>query len=107
MQLLEDLTLKALLEGASAPDSPLGRALGTAMTAGADQTFRDVVREAINRRDAIIRWRVRTGSVEAAIAGLARALGIEPEETLESVEAQFFTGSLIPALEWPAIAAVF
>ena len=29
MQLLEDLTLAALLEGASAPDSPLGRALGT------------------------------------------------------------------------------
>src|SRR5271167_2037952 len=57
MQLLEDLTLAALLEGASAPDSPLGRALGIAMTAGADQTFRDVVREAINRRDAFINWR--------------------------------------------------
>jgi ATP-dependent helicase/nuclease subunit A len=105
MQLLEELTLAALLEGASAPDSALGRALGTAMTAGADQTFRDVVREAINRRDAIIRWRVGAGSVEEAIAGLSRALGIEPEETLESVEAQFFSGSLIPLLEWPAIAA--
>ena len=29
------------------PDSPLNRALITAMTAAADQTFRDVVREAI------------------------------------------------------------
>ncbi len=106
MQLLEELTLAALLEGASAPDSLLGRALGTAMTAGADQTFRDVVREAINRRDAIISWRMRAGSVEEAIAGLSRALGIAPEETLESVEALFFTGSLIPLLEWPAIAAV-
>ena len=106
MQLLEELTLAALLEGASASDSLLGRALGTAMTAGADQTFRDVVREAINRRDAIISWRMRAGSVEAAIAGLSRALGIAPEETLESVEALFFAGSLIPPLEWPAIAAV-
>ena len=106
MQLLEELTLAALLEGASAPDSLLGRALGTAMTAGADQTFRDVVREAINRRDAIISWRMRAGSVEEAIAGLSRALGVAPEETLESVEALFFTGSLIPPLEWPAIAAV-
>jgi ATP-dependent helicase/nuclease subunit A len=106
MQLLEELTLAALLEGASAPDSLLGRALGTAMTAGADQTFRDVVREAINRRDAIISWRMRAGSVEEAIAGLSRALGIAPEETLESVEALFFAGSLIPPLEWPAIAAV-
>jgi ATP-dependent helicase/nuclease subunit A len=106
VQLLEDLTLKALLEGAAAPESALGRALGTAMTAGADQTFRDVVREAINRRDAIMRWRARAGSVAAAIAGLSRALGIAPEETLDSVEAQFFAGSLIAETDWPSIAAV-
>ncbi|MGO9630724.1 MAG: double-strand break repair helicase AddA [Xanthobacteraceae bacterium] len=105
MQLLEDLTLAALLEGAAAPESALGRALGTAMAAGADQTFRDVVREAINRRDAFINWRIRAGSVEAAIAGLAHALGIAPDDTLESVEAEFFTESLIAESEWPAIAA--
>jgi ATP-dependent helicase/nuclease subunit A len=104
-QLLEDLTLKSLLEGASDPDSPLGRALGTAQMVAADQTFRDVVREAINRRDAMIRWRMRAGSIEAAIAGLSRALGIEPEETLDGVEARFFTEALIPSSEWPAIAA--
>src|SRR6202048_737968 len=46
-QLLEQLTLAALLEGASTPQSPLAAALATAMTAGADQTFRDVVREAL------------------------------------------------------------
>jgi ATP-dependent helicase/nuclease subunit A len=105
MQLLEDLTLAALLEGASAPNSPLARALATAMTAGADQTFRDVVREAIGRRDAFISWRLRAGSVDAAIAGLSQALGIAPEETLEGVEAQFFSAALISAAEWPAIAA--
>jgi ATP-dependent helicase/nuclease subunit A len=104
-QLLEQLTLNALLEGASAFDSALGRALGSAMTAGADQTFRDVVREAINRRDAIIGWREKAGSVEAAIADLSLALGVEPQENLESIEAELFTDSLIPSSEWPAIAA--
>ncbi len=104
-QLLEQLTLAALLEGASAPDGPLGRALMTAMTAGADQTFRDVVRETIGRRDTIIRWRMQAGSVEQAIADLSRALGVEPQETLDSIEAEFFTGALIPLSEWPAIAA--
>jgi ATP-dependent helicase/nuclease subunit A len=104
-QLLEQLTLNALLEGAAAPDSALGRALGTAMTAGADQTFRDVVREAINRRDAMIRWRAKAGSVEAAITGLSRSLGVEPQESLDSIEAEFLTGSLIAPAEWPAIAA--
>src|ERR1700722_8292340 len=105
MQLLEDLTLAALLEGASTPQSPLAAALATAMTAGADQTFRDVVREAIGRRDVFIDWRIRAGSVAEAVAGLSRTLGIAPEDTLESVEAEFFTGSLIPETEWPAIAA--
>ena len=99
------MTLAALLEGASAPDSALGRALGTAMTAGADQTFRDVVREAIGRRDAIIGWRNDAGSVEEAIADLSRALGVEPQETLDSIEAEFLTDSLLSASEWPAIAA--
>ena len=63
VQLLEQLTLAVLLEGAAAPDGALGRALGIAMTAGADQTFRDLVREAIGRRDAIGAWLMSTGGV--------------------------------------------
>src|SRR5271156_2368748 len=55
-QLLEQLTLRVLLDGAREPDSPLGRALDIAMTAAADQTFRDVVRDAIGQRDTIGRW---------------------------------------------------
>src|SRR5579862_4281865 len=77
-QLLERLTLAVLLEGATAAESPLGRALGIAMTAGADQTFRDVVREAIGRRDVIERWLGSAGGLDAAIAALSRALGLEP-----------------------------
>ncbi len=104
-ELLEQLTLAALLEGAAAPDSPLGRALSTAMTAGADQTFRDMVREAIGRRDAMIRWRANAGSVDAAVASLSRSLGVEPQESLDSIEAEFLNGSFIAPSAWPAIAA--
>ncbi len=104
-QLLEQLTLAALLEGAAAPEGPLGRALSIAMTAGADQTFRDVVREAIGRRDAFIRWRLRAGGVEQAVADLSRTLGVAPHDDLDCIEAEFFTGALIPPAEWPAIAA--
>ena len=81
VELLEELTLAALLEGAAEPDSALGRALGIAMTAGADQTFRDVVREAIGRRDAFIRWRGNAGSVDAAIDGLSRTLWVSIRRT--------------------------
>ena len=103
-QLLERLTLAVLLEGAAAAESPLGRALGIAMTAGADQTFRDVVREAIGRRDVIDRWLGSAGGLDAAISSLSRGLGLEPGADMDSVEAEFFAGALIAPPEWPVLA---
>ncbi|HMK70317.1 MAG TPA: double-strand break repair helicase AddA [Xanthobacteraceae bacterium] len=104
-QLLEQLTLDVLLEGASNPDGTLARSLGIAMTTAADQTFRDVVREAIGRRDAIGRWVMREGGVGEAIAALARALGVDPDEDRDSIEEEFFVGSLIAPSDWPTLAA--
>src|ERR1700726_422552 len=71
-QLLERLTLGVLLDGASNPDGALGRALAAAMIAAADQTFRDVVREAIGQRDSIARW-VDNSDLDAAIGRLSKA----------------------------------
>src|SRR5271168_3494676 len=93
--LLEQLTLAVLLDGAAAPDGRLGRALAAAMTAAADQTFRDVVREAIGRHDALSRWVLQAGSVEAAIDALSRALGVGPSESRQSIEDEVFAGSAI------------
>ena len=90
-QLLEQITLHVLLDGARDPQSPLGRALAVAMTAAADQTFREVIRTAIGRHDTIARWVMQEGDVETAIAALSRALGIEPATSRESVEDEFFT----------------
>ena len=104
-QLLEQITLHVLLDGARDPQSPLGRALAVAMTAAADQTFREVIRTAIGRHDTIARWVMQEGDVETAIAALSRALGIEPATSRESVEDEFFTESAIAPAEWAAIAA--
>jgi ATP-dependent helicase/nuclease subunit A len=103
-QLLERLTLGVLLDGAAAPDSALARALTIAMTAAADQTFRDVVREAIGHRDAIEHWVNGAGSVQGAIASLSKELGIDPSDTLDAIEAAYFDGAIIASEEWPAIA---
>ncbi|MGH6673932.1 MAG: double-strand break repair helicase AddA [Xanthobacteraceae bacterium] len=105
-QLLEKLTLAVLLDGAAAPDSDLGRALAFAMTAAADQTFRDVIREAIGRHDAITRWVESAGSVTAAIAGLSTRLGVDPADELEKIEAEYLSGEAIAPTEWPALAAI-
>ncbi|HEY2531528.1 MAG TPA: double-strand break repair helicase AddA [Xanthobacteraceae bacterium] len=104
-QLLEQLTLAVLLEGAAAPDSALGRALAAAMTAAADQTFRDVVREAIGRRDALNRWVTAADGIGEAIAALSHALAIDPSESRASIEAKVFAGSAIAPAEWNALAA--
>ena len=104
-QLLERLTLQVLLDGARAPDGPLGRALAVAMTAAADQTFRDVVRGAIGRRDAVARWVMTAGDIDSAIAELSRGLGVDPAESRDSIEDEFFAGSPIRPDEWTAIAA--
>jgi len=102
-QLLEQLTLHVLLDGARDPESPLGRALAVAMTAAADVTFREVVRSAIGRRDAVTRWVMKAGDITAAIAALSRALGIDPSASRADIEDEFFDDSPIAPGEWNAV----
>ncbi len=104
-QLLEELTLAVLLDGAAEPHSPLGRALATAMVAAADVTFRELVRETIGQRDAVTQWVNAAGDVAAAIRSLSPALGIDPSDDRQSIDAEFFSDSLIAPAQWPVIAA--
>jgi ATP-dependent helicase/nuclease subunit A len=99
-QLLEQLTLNVLLEGADAPDGKLGRALAAAMVAAADQTFRDVVREAIAKRGTIM----TAGDRDTALANLSKSLGVDPSDDIAKIEAEYFTRSLIAQAEWPTLA---
>ena len=96
-QLLDQLTLDVLLEASAKPDSALGQALATAIVVAADQTFKEVVGDAIGERDAIEAWIERAGSVEKAIAELSRTLRRRSRTTRkESLEQEFFSHSLIP-----------
>jgi ATP-dependent helicase/nuclease subunit A len=103
-EMLERLTLQVLLEGAEKADSDLGRALSVAMMAAADVTFRDVVREAIGKHDAIATWVTDKGGLPAALAGLSKSLGVAPSDDVAKVDAEFFSASLIPSAQWPAFA---
>jgi ATP-dependent helicase/nuclease subunit A len=105
-ELLERLTLNVLLDGARDPDSLLAQALNSAMTAAADQTFRDVVREAIGRRDAIMRWVGGGGGIDAVNGNMSKLLGVDPADSIEVIEAAYFSGEVIAPSEWPAIADV-
>ena len=104
-QLLDKLVLDVLLEGAAAPDSAVGRALARAITFAADQTFKDLVYEAIRERHKVRAWLDAAGSIEAAMAELSATLGIAADDSVEAIEAEIFDGALIAASEWPAVAA--
>jgi ATP-dependent helicase/nuclease subunit A len=104
-QLLDQLTFDALLAGSASPDSAIGRALTTVIGSVSDQTFRDVLSEAIRKRTSLMAWIDHAGGIDAAIAELSRALGLRPGETTQTIEAMFFTEALIAAADWPAVRA--
>ena len=70
-QLLDQLTLDVLLEASAKPDGALGQALATAIVVAADQTFKEVIGDAIRERDAIDAWIDRAGGLDA---GAGRAI---------------------------------
>jgi len=106
-QMLDTLSLGVMLQAAQEPDTPLGRALAIAVLSAADITFRELVRETIRKRDILVPWVEAAGGLPEAIAQLTASLGVGPDETLQQVEAAFFTESHIASSEWSAVAAAF
>ena len=104
-QMLNDLTLDAMLEAAAGPDGPLGQALANAITSAADVTFKDVITDTIGKRDLVTAWVTRAGGVPQAIEELTRTLGLAKTDTLQVIEGEYFSGSSIPQSEWPALIA--
>ena len=103
-QLLGETSLGVLLDATLTPDAPLGRALATAITFAADRTFKEVVGEAIRKRDVVRAWIDHGGSVDAAVAVLCETLGISGDDTLERVESEMMEGPLLPFSRWAAAA---
>jgi ATP-dependent helicase/nuclease subunit A len=103
-QLLGEMSLGVLLEAAQAPQAALGRALATAISVAADQTFKEVVAEAIRKRDAVRAWISHGGSVESAIVSLCGALGITAHDTVEQIEREMTEGPLLPSSQWAQVA---
>jgi ATP-dependent helicase/nuclease subunit A len=105
-QLLEKLILDVMLEAAASRGSALGQALQIAIAQAADQTLQEVIREAIRKRDLILGWIDKTGSVDAAMGQLSEAFGIDHDDSIERICAECEAEG-VPAREWKALAEVF
>ena len=105
-ELIDRLRMAVLLEAAAQPDSALGRALATAITVAADQTFAEVIDEAIARHDELDgvdrACRRRRGGDRGAVARARRRAG---RDERDAIAAEFFADSLIAASEYPAVIA--
>src|SRR5215471_1759830 len=62
-KLLDEVRTRVLLEAAAEPEGRLGRALTTAISSVADRTLKDVIGEAIRKRELIDAWIKQDGSV--------------------------------------------
>src|ERR1700757_2662474 len=100
--MMERANLKVLLEASRAPDSPIGRALQTAMANAADVTFKDVVREACLRRDRFLAWTDASG--RAGAAQMAGVLGVNGDDRIEDLEREIVDGPYLPRKRWREIA---
>ncbi|MCC6775060.1 MAG: double-strand break repair helicase AddA [Hyphomicrobiales bacterium] len=107
LRLLGEISLTVLLEATQAPDGALARAVATAIAEVSDQTFKDVVGEAIRKRDQVSSWLAQDGDVIAATRGLCEELGIGPEDTIVGIESEMVEGPLLPSAHWPRVAAAF
>jgi ATP-dependent helicase/nuclease subunit A len=107
MQLLNELTLDTLLDGATNPDGALGRALAVAITNAADVTFKEVIAETIGKRDLINEWIKRASGIQQAIDELTRTFGLTPGDSVQAVENEYLSALLIPKSEWPELIGVF
>ena len=106
-EMMERANLKVLLAASTNPASPAGRALDIAMSAAADVTFKDVVREACLSRDHFMAWSDNAGSVDKAMAQVALTLGIGLDVRMEDVEREIVDGPNLPRSRWTEIAALF
>ncbi len=95
--MMERANLAVLLEAARAPGSETGRALNIAMSAAADVTFKDVVREACLSRDHFMAWSDSTGSLEVAMAQITAVLGVSAHERIEDIEREIVDGPICRA----------
>ncbi len=105
-EMMERANLAVFLEASRIPDSPIGRALRTAMANAADVTFKEVVREACLSRDHFMAWTDAAGNATAAAAQMSAALGVSTEDRIEDVEREIVDGPNLPRSSWKEMATL-
>jgi ATP-dependent helicase/nuclease subunit A len=103
-EMLDRARMAVLLEAASAPDKPLGRALKVAVAAAADIRLVAVLNEATAKRAKLMAW--VEGGLDRATDQLSAALGIAADDDLIRIEKDIVNGPYLPFSHWQDIVTV-
>jgi len=89
-----------LIEAANDPAGALGRALAVAVAAASDDSFNLALNEAVRSRRELARLNEKAGNDV-----LARALGLSPGDSVDTVTTEILTDGPLPHSEWGSAAA--
>ncbi len=87
-RLIREARRAALIRAAHSPDGTLGLALRTLVALTKDVNTFDALSELIEKRDAFLAWLADAGSLDAALAGLRRGLGLRATDDRHTVRAR-------------------
>ena len=104
-QMLETLTLDVMLEGAANPGTRSGGRWQMRSGPRPIPTFRELISEAVGRRDGIEQWVARTGSVDAAMRNCRRRSASTRMTAPRRSRRDRWGGHRFG--QWPDLAAVF
>ena len=105
-QLIETIRREVLLQAAQNPDSAIGRALASIIPTASDLAFQLGLDEALRERNMIMAWLDHVGGLDGAHPALSAAVGIEPADTMDNVEAEIVYGPHLPFAEWRETAEI-
>lgn len=97
--LLEAARLDVLLEAGREPASALGRALAHCIEISGDDTIEKVIAEAVRERG-----HLHAFDYDTARTAMLSALGLEADDTHETISSAILSGGTLPAAEWQATA---
>lgn len=104
-ELLAEARSRVLARAENEPESPAGRALAFLITELSDTGVEAALDEMVGKRDRLRRWLTDFGSLDEALADLARHFGVDPGDTLERIDAEFHSGCGISEARMKAYAA--
>ena len=106
-ELLNRMTMAVLLDAAQQQEGPLHDALTLAIETSSDQSFQAIIRDAIGKRNAILRWVEHAGGIAHIASHLCGALSITAADTAASIAHEIVDGPLFPSSSWASAAALF